>query len=297
MIQLNTVNKALKEVYLGVLSDMLNNKTDVLLGKIQQTSSDVYGAEIYKTIYLNGEQITLHEKLENLYAEIEISDKAIRCCENSTGALVNLLNDEIECLVKDTQRKLCSAFYTEDIKPEVFPKEYEYKPLKVTGLKKIFDINSKELYGINRQDRPGINPTIETIEKFDPIKVQEIIDNNNDNIDVIVCSSKVKREYMEYLSKHRQNVEIEEIYGGYKCIRFNNSILMVVAKIPDDELFLLNTEDFKFHQLCDWEWLEDENGNIFRQVVGKPVYKATLVKYGNYICKNPHGQIKIILKN
>lgn len=162
-------------------------------------------------------------------------------------------------------------------------------------LKKIFDTKSKTLYGLSRKENPEMNPVIKTIEKFDPIKIQEIIDNNNDEVNVIVCSAKIKRDYMQYMSEHRQNIEIIECGGGFKCLQFNNFLLMVQAKIPDNEIYLLNTEDFKLHQLCDWQWLGDENGNVLKQVAGKPRYKAALVKYADYICEKPYKQIKIIL--
>ena len=126
-------------------------------------------------------------------------------------------------------------------------------------------------------------------------KIQEIIDNNNDEVNVIVCSAKVKRDYMQYMSEHRQNIEIIECDGGFKCLQFNNYLLMVQAKIPDNEIYLLNTEDFKLHQLCDWEWISDENNKILKQHPTKPVYTARLVKYANYICHQPQKQIKVVI--
>ena len=44
------------------------------------------------------------------------------------------------------------------------------------------------------------------------------------------------------------------------------------------------------HQLCDWQFLEGEDGRILKQVAGKPVYTATLVKYADLICLKPIGQ-------
>ena len=61
----------------------------------------------------------------------------------------------------------------------------------------------------------------------------------------------------------------------------------------DDELYLVNTADFCLAQLCDWAWLEDEDGKILKQVPGKAAYSATLVKYAELICKKPCGQAKI----
>ena len=113
MVTLTTANNALKEVYLGVLSNQLNTTINPLLSKINQTSSDVWGKEIRKIAPygINGgigagtEDGELPEAagnnydqfvltLKNLYGKIEISDKAVRASENNVGAFVNLLNAE-----------------------------------------------------------------------------------------------------------------------------------------------------------------------------------------------------------
>ena len=292
---LNSVENALKSVYLGVIQNQLNTDIDPVLSKIKQTTSDVWGKEIIKNVYINGKTLNFKEELKNLYVSIGIADKAIRCAENNAGAFVNLLNNEIENMLNQTQSAIKNSFYTEDIKPDYLPNELRYFPIELTGLKKIFDIESEELYGLKRTRYKELNPIVEKLEKFDPIKIQEIIDNNNDEINVIICSSKVKRDYMSYLTEHRQNIEVEECAGCHKCILFNNSILMCAEKIPDNEIYLLNTEDFKLHQLCDWRWLEDESGKILKQYGNMPIYKATLVKYANYICEKPYKQIKIVL--
>lgn len=297
MITLDTANNALKAVYLGVISHNFNYTIDPLLAKIRHTTKDVYGNQIVKGVTIDGEYLVFKEDLESIFATVDISDKAIRCSQNSAGAFVDLLNSEIESMIKLSSHKLVSAFYTEDVKPNYLPKEMTYVPLKINGLKKLFDTESDTLYGLNRKEVKELNPVIETIDKFDPMKIQEIIDNYNDEVDVIVCSSKIKREYMEYLSDHRQNIEILELQGGFKCVKFNNILTMIQAKIPDNEIYLLNTKDFNFHQLCDWQWLENSQGEILQQLNGYPLYRATLVKYGNYICDQPNRQIKVIVKN
>ena len=55
-------------------------------------------------------------------------------------------------------------------------------------------------------------------------------------------------------------------------------------------MYLLNTEDFSLHQLCDWKWLETSDGKVLKQIAGKPVYSATLVKYADLLCSRPCGQ-------
>ncbi|MBR5226924.1 MAG: hypothetical protein IKV69_02485, partial [Clostridia bacterium] len=47
------------------------------------------------------------------------------------------------------------------------------------------------------------------------------------------------------------------------------------------------------HQLCDWKWLESEDGRVIKQTLNKPTYQATLVKYADLICDRPLAQAKL----
>ena len=118
MVTISSAEKALKDLYLGVVSDQLNMNINPFYAKIKQTTSDVWGKNIVKLAPygMNGgigagtetgdlpmpvgnkyAQLTL--SLKNLYGTIEIIDKAIRASENSAGAFVNLLNAEMEGLL------------------------------------------------------------------------------------------------------------------------------------------------------------------------------------------------------
>ena len=81
-----------------------------------------------------------------------------------------------------------------------------------------------------------------------------------------------------------------ELAGGYKAMSFNGIPVVADRFCPDGTMYLLNTDDFCLHQLCDWQWLEGEDGKVLRQVAGKPVYTATLVKYADLVCTRPCGQ-------
>jgi hypothetical protein len=119
MISLETAEKALKSLYLGVVSEQLNLGTNPLVAKIQQTTSDVFGKDIIKMVSygINGgigagletgdlplasgnNYAQFRVELKNLFGTIEITDKAIRASENTAGAFVNLLNAEMEGLLK-----------------------------------------------------------------------------------------------------------------------------------------------------------------------------------------------------
>ena len=295
MINLTTANDALKNVYLDVLSNQLDWNIDCLLGKISNTTADIYGKEILVNTYINGKSYILRSELANIYAKLEISDKAIRVSQNSAGAFVNLLNYEMEQLMKSTSMHLVNSFYGED-KPHEYMTEQEkdnYVPLIVNGLQYLFDDKDELLYGVKREE---IKPITKTINELNDANIQEIIDNYNEEINFIVCSPKTKREYMEYLSKNHRIIDLAEFQGGFKCVKFNGIIPIATNKnVPDNELYLINTDDFKLHQLCDWQWIEGEDGSILRQVPGHPKYSAQLVKYANYICKQPTKQIKVVL--
>ena len=56
MISLTEANKALKDVYLDVIANQLNTNVDVVLGKIVQTTNDVYGKEIIVLTHINGKR-------------------------------------------------------------------------------------------------------------------------------------------------------------------------------------------------------------------------------------------------
>ena len=81
-----------------------------------------------------------------------------------------------------------------------------------------------------------------------------------------------------------------DLKGGYKAISFNGIPLISDRFAKAGNMYFLNTKDFALHQLCDWRWLEGENGNVLKQIAGKPVYTATLVKYAELLCDHPAGQ-------
>ena len=121
MVTLQTADNALKSFYLNAVTDALNMKVNPLLARIKQTTANVVGKEVKKTVRVgisggigagtetgdlptasSSDYMQLTATLKNLYGTIEISDKAIRASANNEGAFVNLLNDEMEALVKSS---------------------------------------------------------------------------------------------------------------------------------------------------------------------------------------------------
>lgn len=393
MVTLDSANQALKEVYLGVVSNQLNTNINPLLARINQTTSDVWGNQIRKLApfgvnggvgagtedgYLpeaagnNYAQFILD--LKNLYGKIEISDKAIRASENSTGAFVNLLNAEMDGLIKassfnfgrmlygdgsgvltkiedntensvtvssvknlmegmvvdilsstgeevDVGKKLRIASIDRAKKIVKFSNatlvastyketghvlcvQGSYKN-EITGLGAIFG-DTATLYGLSRENYTWLKPYVadisvqKTSKEMTDItdttmqKAIDILDEEYDSkVDFIVCSSGVKRNYQEFISSFRSNIDVMNLEGGFKAISYNGIPLLSDKFVEDNTMYLLNTKEFNLHQLCDWQWLEGEDGRVIKQTANKPTYQATLVKYADLICNKPCGQAKI----
>lgn len=382
MVTLQSAENALKTLYLGVVSDQLNTNVNPLLAAIEQTASDVWGKEIRKLAPygINGgigagtetgdlpaaaennyAQFVL--TLKNLYGTIEISDKAIRASQNNAGAFVNLLNAEMEGLLKASKFNFGRMLYGDGTgtlttvesasgnnvvvasvqnliegmvvdaltsegastgvagrritsidrssktitlsgnaipastltKGNIITVQGSYKN-ELTGLGAIFGTGST-LYGLSKTANKWLNPRSYTSTAIDDVTIQKVIDEMDEvagsKADFIVCSFGVKRAYQEYLTENKSNVDIMNLAGGYKAISYNGIPVVSDRFAPSGTMYVLDTTEFHLHQLCDWRWLEGDNGKIIRQVASKPVYTATLVKYADLICDKPSGQAKI----
>ena len=381
MITISSAENALKTLYLGVVADQLNTAVNPLLARFDKTTSNVWGKEIRKLapFGINGgigagdedgtlpssasnnyEQFVL--TLKNLYGTIEISDKAIRASENNAGAFVNLLEAEMEGLVKaskfnfgrmlfgdgtgiiakvvsqtgnvvkiDSVRNVMEGMMVDFIHPasntsmkgrRILEVDREAKSIRLsggtiaantlvagdyvtvqgsynkelTGLGAIFG-DSETLYGLSRSEHKWLKPHKFEVEYISDTAIQKAIDAmeevSGSTADFIVCSAGVKRAYQNYLSGHKTNADIMNLEGGYKAISYNGIPIISDRFCPEGTMYILNTKDFHLHQLCDWRWLESDDGRVLKQVNGKPVYSATLVKYVDLICDRPIGQAVI----
>ncbi len=385
MVTISNADKALKTFYLGVLADQLNVGINPLLAKIGQTTADVWGKEVKKLAPygINGGigsgaenddlpssggnnyvQFTLG--LKNLYGKIEISDKAIRASENSAGAFVNLLNAEMEGLLKaskfnfgrmlfgngsgllattvsnvsvkanevtvDTIKPLMEGmtvdvYSSSNVKDAALSgsrilainrstkvvtlsqsassakgagfKIYVQgsKDNEITGLESIFGA-SESLYGLQRADYAFLTPYTKTVTTGVTSRaIQDAIDAIEENaggaIDIIVTSFEVRKRYVDYLSQSRTNLDYMTLDGGYKALSYAGIPMVADRFVGDNDMYLLNSADFKLHQLCDWRWIEGESGSVLHQIPGKASYSATLVKYADLLCERPMGQAKL----
>lgn len=168
---------------------------------------------------------------------------------------------------------------------------------EITGLEGIFG-NSETLYGLKRSDYPFLQPNIVRrttgiTSAFVHHACDKVYELTGGTINFILTDLKTKREFVDNLSMNRINMDYMNLEGGYKAISFNGIPIIGDRLIEDNTMYLLNSDDFALHQMCDWRWIEGDNGRILHQIPGTATYSATLVKYAELMCSKPQGQCKI----
>lgn len=381
MVTMSTADNALKSFYLDAVTEALNMKVNPLLAKIKKTQADVYGKDVRKVVKpgisggigagtetgdlptcSEGAYVQLTAPLKNLYGTIEISDKAMRASASDEGAFVNLLEDEMQGLIRssafnfgrmlygDGSGKLTTVseylemnnFIVEDSKNLVEGMivdilDFEFNPVIGGAGKRIKSINRKEnriildgeiinsgyinngqyivlqgsyqnemtgldaifngdtIYGLKKSDYAFLQPYKATSvgaisENVIQKAIDEIEENSGSKVNFIVCSWGVKRALTEYYRANQTSLPTMQIEGGYTALNFNGIPVVADRFCPTGTMYLLNTDEIKLYQLCDWQWLENDGGKVLQKHANKPVYSATLVKYAEMLCERPCAQ-------
>ena len=167
------------------------------------------------------------------------------------------------------------------------------KDSELTGLGAIFGGSS--LYGFSKADDPYFAPYIKDAGgQLNEGILSDVLDymeeNFNSKINAILCSYKTRKKIASLADANRRVVNTIDVRTGYGAVSVNDVPVYADKYCPDDRIIFINSDDFALYQLCDWEWLEDEDGKILKQIPGKAAYSATLVKYAELICRKPCGQ-------
>ncbi len=377
MVTLQTADNALKTFYLDAVTEQIDSKISPFLAKIEKTSAYVTGKGVSKMVRAGvkggiaagtetgdlptakaNEYVNFTANLKNLYGTIEITDKAIRASANSEGAFVNLLNDEMQALIKSAKYNFsrmlfgdgtgkiatCTTasgnvvtldnvkgldegmyvdFYNGTIRvhadKKILAVDRENKKITIegvswtastlasgtfivasgtslncelTGLGAIFSDNA--LYGVARTQGLMKPYKKESVGDISEAVIQKAIDaieeNGGGKVNLILCSRGVRRAIIEHCREKQIVLSTTTIGEDTAVMTFNGIPLVVDDFCPAGQMYLLNTDQFKLCQLCDWQWMEGEDGKILKQVAGKPIYTATLVKYAELLCEKPCGQ-------
>ena len=107
---------------------------------------------------------------------------------------------------------------------------------------------------------------------------------------VMVAASDAYYALINLILSYSKNIDSTNLVCGVSSVGFNGVPLTRNKFVNSKQVMALNPELFTFHQLCDWEWLTNNDGSILRQKEGYPTYSATLVKYADLVCNRPNAQ-------
>jgi len=174
---------------------------------------------------------------------------------------------------------------------------------EITGLGAIFDENVATIYGVNKAENAYLLPTVvDANTDIDDSVIWDAIENaetyKNSKIDMIMMGKAAYKHYIEYLRTNNVRVEsmTKEITGGFKAIDYafgNRSIDVVYDQfIPDNEAWCVESGALELHTQ-EWDFADLQGGGIFNLMENSSVYRALLANYGDLICTNPGGCVRI----
>lgn len=173
------------------------------------------------------------------------------------------------------------------------------KDQEVTGLGALFG-DSETLYGLKRADYACLTAYAKeksSTETFGEELMQSVIDvvefASGGQIDIILADTIARGKMLNMMATYRKNVDVMNVAGGAMTMSFNGIPVIKNRFCDSGTMLFLNAKDFELHQLCDWEWLSNEEGAILKQKENYAIYQATLVKYADLICGRPNGQAKL----
>lgn len=177
------------------------------------------------------------------------------------------------------------------------------KGKELTGLGAIFNQKISTLYGLSKADNAWIVPievdaanTIDDIVIYDAVKQAE--DHCNTHINLLMMGDNAFRAFRNYMRTHQVAlVDRPEYIGGVSGFKVavGNGIVTVLNEkmVPENEAWGVDTETFQL-QMSDLDFCNLGGNGVFQLVPGTSQYHALLSAYGNLICSNPGGCVRII---
>ncbi len=174
---------------------------------------------------------------------------------------------------------------------------------EITGLGAIFDEDVKTLYGVNKAENKIIVPTtVDANTDIDDSVIWDAVEGaetyKNSKIDTILMGKAAYKHYIEYLRTNNVRVEnmSKDIVGGFKSLAYafgNREIdVMYDQFVPDNEAWCLDSKALELHTQ-EWDFADLQGGGIFNLMENSSIYRALLANYGDLICTNPGGCVRI----
>lgn len=174
---------------------------------------------------------------------------------------------------------------------------------ELTGLGAIFDNDVATIYGVTKAENAFLYPiSYDAGNDIDDGTITKVLrmakNDKNSNIDTFLCGDTAYDNYVNYLRTN--NIRVEEmshtISGGFKAIKFlfGNKVVDIIndSFVPDEEMWGIESGCLELHSQ-EWNFAELQGGGIFNLMEDQSNYRALLANYGDLICTNPGGCVRI----
>lgn len=174
---------------------------------------------------------------------------------------------------------------------------------EITGLGAIFDSAVTTIYGLAKASNSFLAPIeVDGSNDIDDGIITKALRqasrDKNSAVDMILCGDDAYDNYINYLRTN--NIRVEDmsktISGGFKAIKFifGNKEVDIVNEsfVPADEMWGVDSTSLELHTQ-EWDFADLQGGGIFNLMEGSSVYRALLANYGDLICTNPGGCVRI----
>lgn len=175
---------------------------------------------------------------------------------------------------------------------------------EITGLQTIIG-NTGTLHGVDSSTYSAWKSTVDdnsgTPRAATEGLFQTVLDeidavSGGEDVDLIVTSSGVMRNFYNQLASRRQIVNENRIQGGFKAVSIvttrGETNFVQDKDCPQGTAFLLDTDHLTFNEASDWEFMDDD-GSILSRLANTDAYEFTLYKYAELTTdmRNAHGII------
>lgn len=172
---------------------------------------------------------------------------------------------------------------------------------ELCGLGAIYDTSAPSIYGVSKADNPWIRPIVISAEYnlSDRVLYQAIKqakDYKGSKIDLVMMGDDAFASYQDYMRANNVVVADKQRFVGgavgYKVLCGAQETVIVNERfVPKEEAWGVDTSAFLL-EATPWEFMA-KDGAVFLPMPGTSVYRALLTSYGNLICTNPGGCIRI----
>lgn len=175
---------------------------------------------------------------------------------------------------------------------------------EITGLGAIFDTtNVTTLYGVSRTGNEWINPkTYDAGHDLNSSLLYEVSsemrDKRKTNIDLYMMGNKAFKAWYEYMeSTHYKiaptNLKYRSGATGFEiAVGPNTATIINEPFVPSTETWGVQKSAFTFYT-TKWGFANEQTGGAFTLVPGTHNYRGLLAAYGDLMCENPGGCVKI----